>query len=95
MEAADISRDAEKLSLEDSHAVQELHHDFVKKLHPDLNPGLPEQAKALWDKIMQTYKNNDWQELYLLADMTDEFMSGTKQTIAHQDTLSALLAQED
>ncbi len=68
--------ESEKLSLEETAAVKKIYLELVKKLHPDVNPDLPPQAKALWNRIQEAYHDSDWKELYLLSDMADDLLAG-------------------
>ena len=67
-----------KLSPAESKAVKDLYHDLVKKLHPDLNPDLPEAVKQLWPRIVAAYKGNDWLELNILSDMVEGLLKREK-----------------
>ena len=66
---------------EETKAFKKLYHDIVRKLHPDLNPNLPEGAAALWKKVQEAYKNNFWNEMAILADLIDELLEGKKDYI--------------
>ena len=72
---------AEKLSPEEIKELKKLYHDIVRKLHPDLNPDLPDEAAVLWERVQAAYQMNDWQELYLLAEMVEELLEGKKDPI--------------
>ena len=63
-----------KLSTADTRALRKLYHEMVRKLHPDINRDLPEAAKHLWVRIAEAYKNSDWQELNILADMVYDLL---------------------
>lgn len=63
-----------KLTVGDTKAIRELYHDMVRKLHPDLNRDLPTAAKDLWVRIAAAYKNGDWRELNILADMVYDLL---------------------
>lgn len=86
---------AQKLSPEETKTIKKLYRDLVRKLHPDLNPDLPPQAAALWNKIVDAYKNSDWEELTFLADMTKEFFKGRKDIPDFPGTLEAILKQKN
>ena len=81
---------AEKWTDEETKAFKKLYHDIVRKLHPDLNPDLPDSAKMLWDRIQTAYKTNDWNELFLLADMADELLAGKTGHAEKTDSLTSL-----
>lgn len=81
---------AEKWTSEECKVFKKLYHDIVRKLHPDLNPDLPDGAKILWDRIQTAYRTNDWDELFLLADMADELLTGKIDYVETIDSLTAL-----
>ena len=83
-----------KLSPEDSKALKNLYHDLVHKLHPDLNPDLPPKAKILWFKIEDAYKNWDWKELNILADMAYDLLDHKEVNIGPMSSLEAILEQQ-
>lgn len=85
---------AEKLSPEETKAVKTLYHELVRKMHPDLNPDLPPQAAALWNRIVDAYKDCQWKELYLLADMADEMLNGRKDFPESLDSMTAIAEQK-
>lgn len=85
---------AEKLPEGDSKALKELYHDMVRILHPDLNPGLPEKAKILWQKISEAYKSWDWQELNVLADMAYDLLDNKEIKIEQLNSMEAILEQQ-
>lgn len=94
VEEAEAFFGAKKLSPEESKTIQKLYHELVYKLHPDLNPGLPGEAAVLWNRIMAAYKSSNWKELFLLADMTEEFLQGKKNLPIAEDTMEELKKQE-
>ncbi len=61
---------------EEIKVFKKLYHKLVRKLHPDLNPDLPPGAVELWMRVQTAYKNNFWDELFLLSDMVDELLEG-------------------
>lgn len=81
---------AEKLSPEECKKLKKLYHDIVRRLHPDLNPDLPDGASALWDRVQWAYQMNDWRELELLGDMIEEFLGGKKDFVESIGTLERL-----
>ena len=83
-----------KLSAADAKAIRTLYRDMVRKLHPDLNRDLPEEAKRLWDRITAAYKNNDWQELNILADMVYDLLDGKDPADGDPSRIEQLLAEE-
>ena len=68
--------DMEKLSDEDTSAIRCDYLKAVKKLHPDLNPDLPEAAVSLWNKIQDAYAKKDWRRLKFLVSLVDEVTAG-------------------
>ena len=84
---------AKEWTAEETKAFKKLYHDIVRKLHPDLNPDLPDGAKMLWNRIQAAYKINDWDELFLLADMADELLDRKIDYVEKIDSL-ALLREE-
>ena len=85
---------AEKLPAGDAKALKELYHDMVRKLHPDLNPGLPEKAKILWQKISEAYKSWDWQELNVLADMAYDLLDRKEIKIEQLNSMETILERQ-
>ena len=84
-----------KLSPEDSKALKNLYHDLVHKLHPDLNPDLPPKARILWFKIEDAYKNWDWKELNILADMAYALLDHHKDVdIESMNSFGYILEQQ-
>jgi hypothetical protein len=75
---------------EETKEFKKRYHDIVRKLHPDLNPDLPAGAEVLWNRIQIAYKQNNWDELLLLADMVDELLGGTIDYLEKIGTLSQL-----
>ena len=67
---------SETLSEEETAALRRAYHDAAKKLHPDLNPDLPESAKALWLQIQKAHADNDWKALSFLTGLVDDVVSG-------------------
>lgn len=66
------------LSDEETTAIRVEYLNAVKKLHPDINPSLPEVAKDLWNKIQRAYDDNNWTELKFLCAMIGSVASGAK-----------------
>jgi len=65
-----------RLSEEESTALRVSYLTAVKRLHPDINPGLPEGATALWHRIQNAYASGDWKELKFLVGMVDDVLGG-------------------
>ena len=83
-----------KLSAADTKALRDLYHDMVRKLHPDLNRDLPEEAKRLWVRIVAAYKNCDWHELNILADMVYDLLDGGTPLCGELNRMEQLAAEE-
>lgn len=90
LKLAKLHFSAKKFTPEESKQLKKLYHDIVRKLHPDLNPHLPEGASALWDSVQYAYEMNDWDELALLADMVDEFLGGKKDYVETINSMERL-----
>ena len=84
-----------KLSTSESKAVRELYRGLVKKLHPDLNPDLPEAAARLWPGIVAAYKNNDWAELNILADMVEALLEDADVKVHIPGRMEEILAEQE
>ena len=74
----------------ESDELKKLYREIVRKLHPDLNPDLPPVAQDLWERVQRAYHSNDWEELYLLADMVDEFLEGKVDYVENISLLEQL-----
>ena len=85
---------APKLSVAATQALRKLYHDMVRKLHPDLNRDLPEKAKELWIRIAAAYRNCEWQELNILADMVYDLLDGGARADDAANGVEELLAEE-
>lgn len=73
---AKLSWDAEMLSAEETNAIRCEYLKAVKRLHPDLNPNLPEAAVSLWNQIQQAHSAKDWRKLKFLVGLVDEVVAG-------------------
>ena len=80
----------EKLSEEETTAIRVNYLKAVKRLHPDINPDLPEGAAALWNKIQDAYANGDWKELELLVGLVDDVVGGAASVPEGGNSLEAL-----
>ena len=79
----------ERLSDEETTAIRMEYLNAVKKLHPDINPSLPEVAKELWNKIQRAYDDKNWAELKVLSAMVDDVLEGV-QTCTCGDSIDEL-----
>jgi hypothetical protein len=68
--------DTEKLSSEETSEIRCAYLKAVKKLHPDVNPDLPEAAVKLWNQIQQAKSDKDWKKLKFLVSLVDEVVAG-------------------
>jgi len=48
---------------------KEIYYRFAKKLHPDLNPSVNEDALNLWHRVRNAYENKDAEEMELLYEL--------------------------
>ena len=67
--------------------------DAVKKLHPDLNPDLPEGAKTLWEQILKANKDKNWKQLKFLAGMIDDAIGKKKEYPNTEEGVEMLKAE--
>ena len=74
------------LSPEDSRELKALYVLLVKKLHPDINPGQPENHKELFLKVVAAYKSQDLATLrqILLMIETDSMDNLPEETLQDQ-----------
>ena len=78
MKRAALNMTQELLSDEDTTAIRMEYLNAVKKLHPDINPSLPEAAKELWNKIQRAYDDKNWTELKFLSAMINDVLGGAQ-----------------
>ena len=62
----------------------------MKKLHPDINPGLPQAAIDLWNQLQKAYEEQDWDNVKFLASLVDGVVSGDVDFAASPDGMAAL-----
>ncbi len=55
------------LSPGETRELKKIFRDLVRRLHPDLNPELPDNLQYLWNRVLAAYHNGDLQELKTLA----------------------------
>ncbi len=82
-----------KMSREETSKIRKLYHNLAKILHPDINPTLPDKAKILWLKIVEAYRNWNWNELNILADMTYDMLERKEFTISELDSMTIVQQQ--
>lgn len=66
----------EKMSDTDMTELRMQYLNAVKRLHPDINENLSENAKELWDRIQEAYKNKDWADLRFLVGLVEGVVAG-------------------
>ena len=81
---------AGKLSKKEASDLRCAYLDAVKKLHPDINPGLPQAAIDLWNQIQKAYEEQDWDKVKFLASLVDGVVSGDVDFAASPDGMAAL-----
>ena len=81
---------AERLSAKEDTDVRVAYLNAVKKLHPDLNPNLPQAARDLWNEIQAAYARRDWAAVRLLAALADSVVSGDEGFASAPDAVAAL-----
>ncbi len=57
---------------EESAELQKLYHSLAKKLHPDLNPGLTDKQKLLWQRVQHAYATGNLPEMRALSLLVDD-----------------------
>jgi len=60
------------LDKDESKEQKSLYKELVKRLHPDLNPGLTEEQYDLFIKVVRAYQNSDTSTLRRIAMLTDK-----------------------
>jgi curved DNA-binding protein CbpA len=71
------------------HELKTLYYGIVKKLHPDLHPGLTEEQQRLWHRVQEAYEAGDIEELRALA-----ILAGKSATPTLSANSLELLAKE-
>jgi hypothetical protein len=82
--------DAAKMSDSNTNTIRCEYLKAVKKLHPDLNPNLPQAAKDLWNEIQAAYAARDWAAVRLLASLVESVASGKEDFASAPDAVAAL-----
>ncbi len=80
-----------KLSEEETNEIRVNYLKAVKRLHPDINPNLPETAIELWNKIQAAYKDRDWKELAFLTGIVDEVLHGVDTSLVCTGSMDELV----
>ena len=95
LKLADALHLSKRMSHEETIKLRKLYHDLARLLHPDINPALPEKAIVLWQRIVEAYKNWDWDELRLLADMAYDMLERKEFRIDELDSMTIVRQQID
>lgn len=67
------------MSLAEQREFQSLHRKLVKRLHPDLHPGQPEEAARFFLVAQTAYKHGDIELLRSIAAATESFEASEAQ----------------
>ena len=92
LKAAAFFCNADRLSEKDATAMRYAYLNAVKKLHPDINPKLPDSAAKLWNKIQQAYHDKDWAQMRVLTSLVDTVVTGADEFDCSLDGIEALKA---
>lgn len=89
----------ETLSAENTLRLREIYRRLVRALHPDLNPQQSTQDLNLFYKVVQTFKDGDWDQLDILAaNINQANVSGELDSIDalifRRESLTRLIAQQ-
>ena len=79
-----------KMTDQETAELRYMYLNAVKKLHPDLNPSLPESAVDLWNQIQLAYTNEDWDQFRFLCGLVDHVVSGERKFDASKDGIELL-----
>ena len=90
MKAARDMQNAPRLTEEETTAIRCRYLEAVKKLHPDINPGLPAGSVDLWNQIQAAYGEKDWEKVRFLVGLVDSVVSGAVKFEASVDGMAAL-----
>jgi len=82
--------EAERLSEEETLELRTQYLDAVKRLHPDINPRLPESAGNLWIQIQSAYKTKQWDGFRFLCTLVDGVVGGAEAPVNATDGMTAL-----
>lgn len=73
MELANYLNNCETLTGEEVSVLKKLYRKLAKRLHPDLNPSMTKEQKALWVKVNDAYESTDIEMLKVLYEFTMEY----------------------
>ena len=71
LEAAERMAGSRPLSPVDARELKQLHRELIKRLHPDLHPGQPEEAERFFCVAQAAYENGDLDVLRAVAVATE------------------------
>ena len=71
LEAAERMAGSRPLSPADARELKQLHRELIKRLHPDLHPGQPEEAERFFCVAQAAYENGDLDVLRAVAVATE------------------------
>ncbi|MDD2628931.1 MAG: hypothetical protein PHV61_01975 [Limnochordia bacterium] len=69
IDLADYLNECPKLSQEETAEVKKLYRSIVKVLHPDINPSLTDEQKALWNQATDAYCTGNVEMLGVLSEL--------------------------
>lgn len=61
---------------EESNEIKTLYHKLARRLHPDLNPEVSEEQRALWIQVAEAYKEGRLDRLRVLSLISDQSADG-------------------
>lgn len=65
--------------------LKERYRILVRKLHPDMNPGLSAEEISLWHQVQSAYQRMDLEQMDLLVALSDAFSGRiSRHTSLHQ-----------
>lgn len=83
------------LSPGEGRELKKLYRALVKRLHPDVNPGLDEAGQQLWRRVQEAYARADLTELRAVAALLVGRFPGDTASLAPGTTLETLYQKRD
>ena len=71
LEAAERTAGSRPMSPSDARELKRLHRELIKRLHPDLHPGQPDEATRFFHVAQAAYENGDLDALRSVAVATE------------------------
>ncbi len=71
LEAAERAAGSKPMSPSDARELKGLHRELIKRLHPDLHPGQPDEATRFFMVAQAAYENGDLDALRAIAVATE------------------------